>query len=404
MPPLIAPFAAVRPAHGRAAEVAAPPYDVITTEEARARAADRPWDFLHVSRPEIDLPPDADPHGDEAYAKAASNFSRMQESGVLVRDDAPCYYVYRIVSGGHTQTGLAAAAHVPAYSAGRIRRHEHTRPDKEMDRARQIEAVGAHTGPVFVTHRADAVVARLLNTAAAGNPDSDVTLDDKVRHQVWAVKDKDRIERLSSAFEGMERLYVADGHHRAAAATRVFEKRPTSDRFLVVSFPADQVRILDYNRVVRDLQGRTPEAFLSDVREHFTVEPSDLPYRPERRGEFGMFVADRWYRLAQRDTGHASENPVTSLDVSRLADGLLSPILGIGDPRTDPRIDFVGGSRGLNGLEDRVRSGEWAVAFSLYPTSLEDLMAVADAGEVMPPKSTWFDPKLADGLLSLPLG
>lgn len=400
--PLIAPFAALRPAPGRAGEVAAPPYDVVTTDEARARAAHRPWDFLHVSRPEIDLPAGADPHGDDAYAGAAAAFRRMQEEGVLIRDPKPAFYAYRITDGGHVQTGLAAAACVPAYAGGRIRRHELTRPAKEQDRARQIAAVGAHTGPVFVVHRPNPVVSAALDAATARAPDADVALDG-IRHQVWAIGTAAAIAGLAQAFEAMARLYVADGHHRAAAAVRVHAARPRADRFLVVSFPADQVRILDYNRVVRDLKGMTAEAFVEAVRARFDVEPRDHPVRPERAGVFGMVVAGRWYRLVSRSATGGTVGPLARLDVTRLAEDLLSPVLGIGDVRTDPRIDFVGGSRGLETLDSMVRSGDWAVAFSLYPTSLDDLMAVADAGEVMPPKSTWFDPKLADGLLSLPL-
>lgn len=401
-PPLIAPFTAWRPAPGRAAEVAAPPYDVLTTEEARTRAVGRPWDFLHVSRPEIDLPPDADPHGDDAYAEAAAAFRRMQKQGVLIRDPEPCFYAYRITDKDHIQTGLAAAARVSAYAEGRIRRHELTRPHKELDRARQIEAVGAHTGPVFVVHRSNADVAAALDAAAAREPIADVIIDGRARHQIWRIDDA-AIASLAHAFEAMERLYVADGHHRAAAAVRVHATRPTADRFLMVSFPADRVRILDYNRVVRDLGGLTPPTFLEAVRARFDVEASDQPVCPERAGTFGMVIAGRWYRLRFRSEPDAAAGPLAALDVTRLADSLLTPVLGVGDPRIDPRIDFVGGSRGLSALEDMVRSGGWAVAFSLYPTSLDDLMAVADAGEVMPPKSTWFDPKLADGLLSLPM-
>lgn len=421
----VRPFAALRPAPGRAGDVAAPPYDVVTAEEARDQARGRPWSFLHISRPEIDLPSGADPYGPEAYGQAANALRAMVEAGVLIREQCPCYYVYRLNRAGHEQTGIAAAASVDAYRRNRIRRHEHTRPDKEADRARQIAAVAAHTGPVFTVHRPNAAIATLIDRAvSAAAPAADVTDRDQVRHRVWPVADPAIVGGLSAAFAAMEALYIADGHHRAAAAARVAEgaipgsgvsggaaeeARALDGRawFLVVSFPSDAVRILDYNRVVRDLGGRTAQQFLEALTARFRVEAEAAPVRPRARGEFGMVLDGRWYRLAPSAPSAPGAEPTVApldrLDVSVLSRLVLSPMLGIDDPRTDPRIDFVGGSRGVEDLERRVRSGEWAAGFSLFPTSLDDLMAVADAGDVMPPKSTWFDPKLADGLLSLPL-
>ncbi len=404
--PLIQPFAALRPAPGRAADVIAPPYDVVSTAEARALAAGRPWSFLHVSRPEIDLPPGTDPHSPEAYAKAAENLRRMVEAGVLVRDPAPRLYVYRLEAAGHAQTGLVAVASVDAYRAGRIRRHEHTRPDKEDDRVRQIEAVGAQTGPVLLAYRAREAMDRLIEAGAAGKPVADVTDGEGVRHRFWAPEDREWTAAVLREADRLEALYIADGHHRSAAAARVAERRRAAhgpgswDWFLAVIFPHTQMRILDYNRVVRDLNGMGPEAFLEAVRARgFAVEAAAGPVRPAGRGEFGMYLAGRWHRL-RLDPARIPDDPVGRLDVSLLHRELIEPVLGIADPRRDPRIDFVGGSRGLGALAARVDSGEMAVAFALHPTALEDLMAVADAGEVMPPKSTWFDPKLADGLAS----
>ena len=406
-PLLLRPFAAIRPVPQRAAEVAARPYDVLSFDEAKTAATGRPWSFLHISRAEIDLPAGTDPHTPEVYARAASAFRRMIDEAVLIREARPCYYAYRMNAGEHVQTGLAAAGSIAAYAADRIRRHEHTRPEKEIDRTRQIEAVGAHTGPVLVVHPPDIEVAGLLEQVTRGRPNADALTDDGTRHQVWAISDVASIETITTRFEAMPAIWIADGHHRSAAAARVAahfaaDRRNGADRFLLVSFPTDQVRILAYNRVVRDLNGRDEEQFLAAVVDAFSVASSHEAVRPERPGVFGMVLAGGWYRLELRD-GPPAGSPADRLDVSLLNDRLLAPILGIGDPRTDPRIDFVGGDRGLGALEERVYPGQWAAAFSLYPTRLEDLIAVADAGQVMPPKSTWFEPKLADGLLSLPL-
>jgi len=407
---LIRPFAGLRPAPNRAADVAAPPYDVLNTEEARVRAAGKPWSFLHISRPEIDLAEGTDPYAAEVYRKGAENFARMQAEGVLMRDPAPVYYLYRLVMGAHSQTGLVAVASVPDYDSNRIRKHEFTRPDKEDDRVRQVDALNAQTGPVFLTYRHSDVVDRVVAAATAGEAAVDITADDGVRHTLWVVGDPEQAGTLSEAFEVMDCLYIADGHHRSAAASRVAAMRRQANPhhsgeesynyFLSVIFPDDQVQILDYNRVVRDLNGLSQDAFLQRVGEGFQVSPTDGPVRPSRPGEFGMYLPGQWYRLVIQAERVPQADPVGRLDVSLLADNLIAPVLGISDPRRDKRIDFVGGIRGLGELERRVDSGQVAAAFSLFPTRLEDLMAVADAEQVMPPKSTWFEPKLADGLVS----
>ncbi|MBI3147653.1 MAG: DUF1015 domain-containing protein [Betaproteobacteria bacterium] len=407
--PLIRPFPGLRPAPGRAAEVAAPPYDVLSTGEARLRAQGKPWSFLHISKPEIDLPVDTNPYAPEVYAKAVENLRRMVKEGVLRQDERACYYAYRLtmpIAGTlHIQTGLVAAAAVKDYDSNRIRKHEFTRPDKEDDRVRQIEALGAQTGPVLLAYPRAPAVDALLARATAEPPGDDVLRDDGIRHQLWVIADAALIEAISAAFETMPALYIADGHHRSAAASRVaaHHHRPgglqQSDYFLAVIFPHHEMRILDYNRVVRDLNGLTREGFLTRLRPAFTAAPEAARVHPGRPGELGMYLPGQWYRL-EVDPARLPEDPVKRLDVSLLADLLLDPVLGIHDLRRDHRIDFVGGIRGLEELERRVDSGEMAVAFALYPTRMEDLMAVADANEVMPPKSTWFEPKLADGLVS----
>jgi uncharacterized protein (DUF1015 family) len=401
--PLIRPFAGLRPARGRAGDVAAPPYDVLDTAEARARARGRPWSFLHISRAEIDLPEGTDPYDPAVYRKAAANLQGMIDAGVLQRDDRPCYYVYRLVMGEHRQLGLVAAASVSEYDRNRIRKHEFTRPDKEDDRVRQIEALDAQTGPVLLAYRSRPEVDALLESMTAGEPDCDLVADDGIAHSLWVVRDSGQVDAVSAAFDAMDALYIADGHHRSAAASRVAATRAASGDaagyFLTVIFPHNQMQILDYNRVVRDLNGMTPEVFLAGLTDRFTVTPVDSACHPQGPGEFGMYLGGQWYRLgihAERVPG----DPVGRLDVSVLAKNLLAPMLGITDPRRDRRIDFVGGIRGLAELERRVDSGEMQVAFAMYPTRMEDLMAVADAGHVMPPKSTWFEPKLADGLVS----
>ena len=406
---LIRPFTALRPVPERAAEVAAPPYDVLSTEEARVRAAGKPWSFLHISKPEIDLPPGTNPYAPDVYSKAADNLRRMVAAGVLARDREACYYVYRLIMGSHVQIGLVAAASVDHYDTNRIRKHEFTQPDKEDDRVHQIEALSAQTGPVLMAYPSTPQVNDILRQATRGAADTDITADGSVRHTLWVIRETDRIARVSASFDAVPALYIADGHHRSAAASRVASARrarnpkhtgeESYNYFLAVCFPHHQLRILPYNRVVTDLNGMSADAFLERLSSSFNVERSAKAVAPASPGQFGLYLEGRWHRLFIRAGLIPIGDPVARLDVSLLADHLLAPMLGIRDSRTDDRIEFVGGSRGLEELEKRVESGA-AAAFSLHPTHMEDLMTVADRGEVMPPKSTWFEPKLADGLVS----
>ena len=401
---LIQPFRALRPAPNRAADVLAPPYDVLSSAEARERAKGKPWSFLHISKPEIDLDPNTDPYDRAVYAKATENLNRMIAAGVLMRDARPRYYVYRLTWRDRVQTGLAAVASIADYETNRIRKHELTTPLKEDDRVRQIEAVNAQTGPVMIAYPDAPTIDAMLAGAATGAAAADVTADDGVRHQMWVIEDEATIAMLTRAFDALPAIYIADGHHRSAAAARVAKARNgkpgAHGQFLTVIFPHHQMTILDYNRVVKDLHGRSAETLLSDLKKDFSVEPSSSPMRPAASGEFGMFLAGSWYRLMVKPALIPVNDPIGRLPVTLLARHVLEPLLGIKDQRTDKRIDFVGGARGLEGLAKRVSSGEMAVAFALYPTQMTDLMAVADAGGIMPPKSTWFEPKLADGMVN----
>ncbi len=407
--PLIRPFTGLRPRSEDAAAVAAPPYDVLSSDEARNSVADKPLSFLHISKAEIDLSPELDHYAPQVYAKSAENLKRLVDAGVLFRDARPCYYAYRLAMGEHRQIGLVAAASVLAYDSNRIRKHEFTRPDKEDDRVRQIEALNAQTGPVLLAHPENSEAERLIAAATVAQPVADVTASDGIRHTIWKIDDADSVARLGTLFDAMPALYIADGHHRSAAASRVAAARrgqnttnttDSAEFFLSVIFPAHQMRIMDYNRVVRDLNGLSVEAFLQAVEQRYTLTPATRAVQPEQTGVCGMYLAGRWYRLAIQPDLIPVHDPVRRLDVSLLAEQILGPLLGIADLRRDTRIDFVGGIRGLAELEKRVDSGEMAVAFAMHPTQMSELMSVADAGEVMPPKSTWFEPKLADGLVS----
>jgi len=402
--PLIRPFAGLRPVPEHVEDVAAPPYDVLNSGEARERAAGKPMSFLHISKAEIDLAKDIDPYDSAVYAKAAENLQKLIDDGVLIREDRPRYYVYRLKMGDIVQTGLVAAASVKHYDTNRIRKHEFTRPAKENDRVAQIEALNAQTGPVLLAYKSDDVIDGLLNQVAQGKPLYDLVADDGIGHTFWVVEDDSVAQQLSAGFDAMDAIYIADGHHRSASASRVAKSKGGSDDdmshyFLSVIFPHKQMKIFDYNRVVSDLNGLSKGEFIDKVKENFSCEKQSSPVKPAKPNEFGMYMDGEWYRL-NINPERISDDPVGRLDVSLLADNLLGPVLNITDPRTDPRIDFVGGIRGLEGLEKRVDSGEMAAAFSMYATSMEDLMLVADANEVMPPKSTWFEPKLADGLVS----
>ena len=407
---LIRPFTGLRPAANRASDVAAPPYDVLSTDEARVRAAGKPWSFLHISKPEIDLPAGTNPYAAEVYAKGAENLKKMLAEGVLARDAAPCYYAYRIIMGAHSQTGLVAAASVADYDTNRIRKHEFTRPDKEDDRVRQIDTINAQTGPVLLAYPAAAAVDAILSAASSATPDADVTAEDGIRHTIWVIRDSATLTKLTAAFDAMPAIYIADGHHRSAAASRICAARKAANTrhtgeesynyFLSVIFPHHQMKIMDYNRVMVDLNGLDAAAFLKRIGENFSVQASASQVKPAKPNEFGLYLPGQWYRLQVKAALIPANDPVARLDVSLLQNNLITPVLGISDPRRDKRIDFVGGIRGLAELEKRVNSGEMAAAFAMFATSMEDLMAVADAGEVMPPKSTWFEPKLADGLVS----
>ncbi len=402
--PLIRPFAGLRPVPERAEEVVAPPYDVLNSAEARERANGKPWSFLHISKAEIDLPEDTDPYDPAVYAKSAENLQKMLDEGILIREDKDCYYAYRLIMDGHSQIGLVAAASVADYDTNRVRKHEYTRPAKEDDRVRQIEALNAQTGPVLLTYRSQDDMDTILADVAKTEPLVDVTADDDVQHTFWVINDDATIEKISNGFDAMTAIYIADGHHRSASASRIAKTKggdgnQNSDYFLSVIYPHNQMKILDYNRVVKDLNGLSKDELLQKLEGKFEVNAEDAAVSPSKPTEFGMYVDGQWYRL-NINTDLIPNDPVKSLDVSLLADNLIEPALGISDPRTDNRIDFVGGIRGLGELEKRVNSGEMAIAFSLFPTRMEALMDVADANEVMPPKSTWFEPKLADGLVS----
>jgi uncharacterized protein (DUF1015 family) len=399
------PFRALRPAPDTAARIAAVPYDVVNTDEARALADGNPLSFLRVSRAEIELPQGTDPYSDAVYDRAARNFSTLRERSLVV-EDQPTLYFYRLRMGGHVQTGLAACFSIDEYDRDVIRKHERTRRDKEDDRTRHMIALGAQTGPVFLTYKATDDVDRIAARATSGAPLLDFTAPDGVQHTIWRVTGADR-DALVGAFARIPALYIADGHHRAASAARARAELRDRGRgaslgdgadaatMLAVAFPHDQVQILPYNRIVKDLGGLAPDAFLNAVRDRFEVAPG--PAAP-RRGEIAMYFQGAWQTLRPRARA-AADDPIGGLDVSVLQEQLLAPVLKIADVRTDKRVDFVGGARGTNELETLVDSGKAAVAFSLHPVSVADLMKVSDAGEIMPPKSTWFEPKLRDGLL-----
>ena len=397
------PFRGVRPPKDLVLKVACPPYDVVNAQEARAYSKGNEQSFFNVSRPEVSLPEEIDEHDDRVYAQGKANLAAFLEKGWLRQDREPRYYVYRQRMGAHVQSGLVACASVEEYQRGAIKKHELTRADKEDDRTRHVDELGGNDEPVFLTYRADKGIDALVGNVAAGPAEYDFTTEDGIGHTFWVVP-AGLTERISSAFRRVPALYIADGHHRSAAAGRVRELRGgrgagagEHDWFLAVVFPHDQMQILDYNRVVKDLNGLAEEAFLEKVRGAFEVEPS-TEKKPRQVHDFGMYLGGRWLRLRAR-AGSFQATPVGVLDVSILQKNLLQPILGIGDPRTDRRIHFVGGIRGVGELERLVDGGGHEVAFSMFPTTLDQLMAIADAGEIMPPKSTWFEPKLRSGLV-----
>jgi uncharacterized protein (DUF1015 family) len=404
------PFRAARPGPHLAQQVCAPPYDVVDRAEAAALAAGNQLSFLHVTRPEIDLPEDVDPHDASVHAAGRAALRRLLDAGALVLDEEPALLCYRLSHGDAECFGVVGCATVSDYEAGRVALHEHTRPDKEADRADHLDAVGAHVEPVMLMYRAGADADAIERgvaaaVAAAGDPVADVVDGDGARHTLWQVPPA-LTGRLVASFDRLPRLYVADGHHRTAAAAVVARRRAgagEADRFPVVAFPADRLTVLGYHRVVADLAGRTPDELLAALAQPFEVRPSASPVLPHEPRTFGVRLAGGWYSATLRDGMATADDPVAELDVSLLQDLVLAPLLGISDPRTDERLGFVGGSRGAAELERLVASGAWAVAFTLHPTSTGQVMDVSDAGATMPPKSTWFHPKLASGLFVHPM-
>ncbi|MBD5532201.1 MAG: DUF1015 domain-containing protein [Lachnospiraceae bacterium] len=408
----IRPFQAWRPAKGREQSVAALPYDVYSSMEARAAVEGRPDSFLHVDRPELFFEPGHDMYAPEVYEHARTLLWDMAKRGVFVKEERPCYYLYRQTMNGHSQTGIVGCAAVDDYVSGVIKKHENTRAEKEEDRIRHVTACGAQTGPIFLAYRRNEALSELIARKTDTPPEYDFVSEDGIGHTGWVIADDEDIRTIRDAFDAMDSIYIADGHHRCASAVKVGlakrEEHPDYDgneefnSFLSVLFPDEELTILDYNRVVKDLGGLTKEQFLARLKEHFTVEfCGAVKVKPDKKGTFGMVMEDGWYRLtskrAEQLLSEAAEHPVEALDVSVLQNDCLAPILGITDPKTDRRIDFVGGIRGLDELERRVKE-DCVVAFAMYPTSIDELFAVADKGLLMPPKSTWFEPKLRSGL------
>jgi uncharacterized protein (DUF1015 family) len=405
---LVVPLKVMRPAEQWVSAVAAPPYDVLSRAEALKMAAGNPLSFLHVEKSEIDLPPDMDTADDRVFQTARENLRRMISQGVLIQEASPCFFVYSQQMGDYVQYGITAGVSIAEYEAGRIKKHEQTRPDKELERTRHVAALNAQTGLVFVIYRSrpaiDAKVARVVQT----QPIYDFTADDGVIHRVWAIRDDRDIACLKEAFAGVDTLFIADGHHRAAAAAavcRMKQQLNPADRgnepyhfIMATLFPDNQLRILDYNRIVRHLNGLTQEEFMNKINEKFYITPNFTQKKPSVIHTFGMYLGGEWFGLKAKSNILDRDDPMRLLDVAILQNHLLEPVLGIHDPRTDPGIDFVGGVRGMDELENGVDSGEYAVAFSLYPTTTAQLMNVAAAGFLMPPKSTWFEPKLRSGI------
>lgn len=405
---ILKPFKAVRPKDEYAEQVGALPYDVMNSEEAREMVKDKPYSFLHVDKAEVDLPLGIDIYSPEVYEKAKENLDALSENGICKQDEKPMLYIYRQIMNGREQTGIVGCTAVDDYLNNVIKKHEFTRADKEADRIRHVDTLDANTGPIFLTHRENETVSKLTeNWKNTHAPAYDFVSDDGVSQTVWVIDDDTVIDTLVKEFAEIPYLYIADGHHRCASAVRVgqkrrgegeYERQAEFNFFLSVIFPCDQLKIMDYNRVIADLNGNSSEEFIAKMGEKFTVEEADeSPYAPKERHTFGMYLDNKWYKVTAKAEFINENDPVECLDVSILQNNLITPILNITDPRTDKRIDFVGGIRGLTELERRVAEG-MKLAFAMYPTSLGELMDIADAGKVMPPKSTWFEPKLLSGL------
>lgn len=400
----ISPFKALRPEPQFARQVASRPYDVLNTKEAKVEAEGNPLSFLHITKSEIDLPAGTDVHSKEVYLKAKENLDAFISKPILFSESKPCYYIYSLQMNGRTQTGLVACSSVEDYENGKIKKHEFTRPEKEKDRIDHIVATGAQTGNVFIAFKdIEELNELMLKWQNDKSPVYNFTAADGIQHTVWVINDEKVIDRITELFRmDVESTYIADGHHRIASAARVKYMLPDNEEaghFLSTLFPASQLAIMDYNRVVRDLNGLDEDNLLQRINKNFTIEKENSSYKPDKPHNFGMYLKGQWYKLTALD-GTFATDPVNILDTAILQKNLLEPVLGIHDQRTDKRIDFVGGIRGIEELELLVDTGAMAVAFSIFPVTIEQLFAVADSGEVMPPKSTWFEPKLRDGLLT----
>lgn len=407
--PTVRPFTGLRPSPDKAALIAAPPYDVLSSDEARELCRDNPLSFLRVNKPEVDFEPGQEPDADRIARRGKENLDRLVETGVMIRDSQPCFYIYRLTWKGKSQTGLVCLCSVEEFQKGLIRKHELTRPDKVNDRALNMTALNAQVGPVFSIFRNDPLISRLLEESVDSSPIADFIADNDVEHKLWSVSGDDKVKQISSAFAGNEAFYIADGHHRCEAASVVREQMRHKNSshsgnepynyFLSVLFPDDQLRILPYNRVVRAIDSSAKERLVSELRKRFEVRAADSAVEPDKPNQFGMYFSGQWYRLSIDSESGESSSVAENINAAILDRHLLKPILGINDIRTDNRIGFVGGIRGPEELVRMVDSDMWVAAFTLSPVSVDELMKVADAGEVMPPKSTWFEPKLRSGLV-----
>jgi uncharacterized protein (DUF1015 family) len=406
---IVLPFKAVRPPAEHVAKVASPPYDVITADEARQMSRDNSISFLHVTKSEIDLPEGIDLYGDEVYETARQNFTNYLKQGILIQEEQPAFYIYCQKMGTHEQCGIGACIHIKEFEHGNVMRHEMTLPQKEADRTRHIDIVDAQTGPIFLTYRSSNAIKRLVkHIRERSKPEYDFCVND-VSQKVWVVKEEDLIRKIKEEFKRVERLYIADGHHRAASAVTVSKMRRAfaqkedmiapHDLILSVLFPHDELKIRDYNRLVRDLYGLTSSEFIEEIQKMFSLRPNYIQKSPQEAHEFGMYLEKKWYGLKAKKGSFDQGDIVGALDVYILHENLLNPILGIKDPRSDTRIRFVGATWGTDELERMVDSGAFQVAFSLFPPTVDQMMAVADYGKIMPPKSTWFEPKLMDGII-----
>ncbi|MBD3386038.1 DUF1015 family protein [candidate division KSB1 bacterium] len=403
-------FKGLRPKESLVERIAAPPYDVLSSQEAKTMAAENPVSFLHINKPEIDLPEDVDPYSNVVYEKGRENLVGFIENGTLIQDEKECIYIYRLTWKDHVQTGYFCLSSVDDYDNGRIKKHELTRPAKEMDRTRLIDVMNAQVGPVFLLYPSTSKLDHLLEEGAKRPANVDFTADDGVRHQLWVIPEADFINRVVQGFQSLDATYIADGHHRSAAASRVCALRRKAQPlytgkeaftfFLSVIFPHNQLKVLPYNRVIKDLNGLTAQAFLQKLNDAFTVEPRAAAREKVQEHTFDLYLDNQWYTLKAKPGTFNADDPLDQLDVNILMQNILTPILNIKDPRTDHRIDFIGGIRGTDELQKLVDNQEWRCAFSLHPTSVEALLKIADAGKIMPPKSTWFEPKLRSGMVS----